>query len=56
MRCAQHGCLVPDEHHEDELCPVCGNPLHLIDVDPVPITPVAGEHDDTLPSETEHPV
>jgi hypothetical protein len=30
VRCAQRGCLVPPEHANDKLCPVCNNPLNLI--------------------------
>ena len=30
LRCAQHGCLVPEDRASDELCPVCNNPLRII--------------------------
>lgn len=31
MRCAERGCIVPDEAHASELCPSCGNPLQLVE-------------------------
>lgn len=29
--CAQRGCEVPTEHEGDALCPVCNNPLILVE-------------------------
>lgn len=31
VHCAQHGCVVPREHANDALCPICNNPLFLIE-------------------------
>ena len=31
VHCAQHGCVVPREQANDAFCPVCNNPLHLIE-------------------------
>ena len=39
--CAQRGCVVPPEHVNDEFCPVCNNPLRIIE--------------DAEPHEKDHP-
>lgn len=31
VHCAQHGCVVPRKHANDAFCPVCNNPLFLIE-------------------------
>jgi hypothetical protein len=43
MHCAQRGCVVPEGTDATGLCPVCGNPLHIVYTEDPPPEPTERE-------------